>query len=179
MDERDVEDIDLLDLEDLIEDLDHEGPTPEQLHELYGVYLRDIVKTPLKFKLQNVKVNNQPSSHPICRGKHQTFEHIITRESKHSGKRNFDVERANKIHWIKPILENSHDPRILYFESIHPQLRCNQFFYWYKSKGFIIILREIKIGVILITSFSVDRLDSTKYIKMHNAYEEAKKNPTS
>ena len=91
------------DLEDLFEDLSIEGPDKEQMFTMYGHYLKDIVKSPLVIKGITLTFNKNVSRHPICKGKHQCFEHIITRESKHYGKRNFDRERANKIHWITPL----------------------------------------------------------------------------
>lgn len=166
----DVEDI--LNLEDLFDDLGIH-PTRDQLYKMYGVYLKDIVNNPLIVNGKSVKYNNGSSRHPVCQGKHLTFEHIITRESKYSGKRNFDSDRANKLHWIRPIIESVDDHRILYFEKIHDG--NNQLFYWYKAKGFLIILREVKPDLILITSFSVDQLERKKYDDWHKEYDKQKK----
>jgi hypothetical protein len=144
------------DLEDLFEDLSIDGPDRAQMFTMYGHYLNDIVKTPIVIKGIVLTFNKNASRHPICKGKHQCFEHIITRESKLSGKRNFDHERANKIHWIRPILENVTDPRIKYFEAINDDGE-NQLFYWYEEMNFIVILREITPNLLLITSFSIDK----------------------
>lgn len=148
--------IDLDELDDLFDDLNIDGPTNDQLYRIYGIYLDDIVKNPIVISGRVLKYNNRKSRHPICPGKHQTFEHIITRESKISGKRNFDKERANKIHWIRPILENIDDPRIKYFERVNNEGK-NQLFYWYEEKSFIVIVREIEPDILLITSFVVDK----------------------
>lgn len=161
------------DLEDLFEDLSIDGPDKTQMHTMYGHYLKDIVNNPLVIKGITLTFNKNPSRHPVCKGKHQCFEHIITRESKHSGKRNFDRERANKIHWIRPILENVNDPRIKYFEAINDDNE-NQQFYWYEEMNFIIILREITPNLLLITSFSVDKEERYGFKKK---YEEYKKKP--
>jgi hypothetical protein len=165
------------DLEDLFDDLSFDGPTNIQMVELYGIYLNDIANNPIVINGKILKFNGSKSSHPLCRGKHQCFEHIITRESKYSGKRNFDVERTNKIHWIKPILENIQDPRIKYFEAINDK-GFNQLFFWYQDKGFIIIIREVNPDLLLITSFSVDKLEKTNYKMQYEKYiEEQKKTP--
>jgi hypothetical protein len=165
-------------LEDLFDDLSIDGPTIVQMVKIYGIYLNDIVNNPIAINGKNLKFNDTKSFHPICKGKHQCFEHIITRESKHSGKRNFDKERTNKIHWIKPILENVHDPRIKYFEAINDK-GYNQLFYWYQDKGFIVIIREISPDLKLITTFSVDKIEKTNYKMQYEKYIENQKNPTS
>lgn len=164
--------ISLEDLEDLFEDLSIDGPNDEQMTIMYGHYLNDIVKNTLNINGIPLTFNNNASRHPICRGKHQCFEHIITRESKHSGKRNFDPERANKIHWIRPILENFDDPKIKYFEALNDDGK-NQLFYWYEEKDFIIILREIIPSLLLITSFCIDKEE--RY-GLKKRYENYKKN---
>lgn len=166
---------DLDDLEDLFDDLSHDGPTKEQMFKMYGIFLNDISKNPLIINGKAVKYNSNPSTHPICRGKAKAFEHIITRESKIAGKRNFDVERANKIHWIRPIIENAADFRIKYFEKVNDDL-INQQFYWFDEKDCIIILREINPDLLLITSFSVDFENQRNYkIDFQNFTLEQKK----
>lgn len=158
------------DLEDLFEELSIDGPDKAQMYTMYGHYLKDIVNNPLVINGITLTFNSNASRHPICRGKHQCFEHIITRESKHSGKRNFDPERANKIHWIRPILENVNDPRIKYFEAINDDNE-NQQFYWYEEMSFIIILREIAPDLLLITSFSVDKEERYGFKKKYEEYK--------
>lgn len=159
------------DLEDLFEDLSIDGPNKVQMHTMYGHYLNDIVKNPLVINGITLTFNSNASRHPVCKGKHQCFEHIITRESKHSGKRNFDRERANKIHWIKPILENVNDPRIKYFEAINDDNE-NQQFYWYEEMNFVVILRELNPNLLLITSFSVDKEERYGFKKQYEAYRD-------
>jgi hypothetical protein len=157
------------DLEDLFEDLSIDGPDKAQMFTMYGHYLNDIVKNPIVINGITLTFNSNASRHPVCKGKHQCFEHIITRESKHSGKRVFDPERANKIHWIRPILENVVDPRIKYFEAANDNDQ-NQQFYWFEEKNFIIIIREITPNLLLITSFSIDKEGRSSYKKKYEAF---------
>ncbi len=158
------------DLEDLFEDLSIDGPDKIQMFTMYGHYLKGIVNNPLVIKGITLTYNSNPSKHPVCRGKHQCFEHIITRASKHSGKRNFDRERANKIHWIRPILENVNDTRIKYFEAINDDNE-NQQFYWYEEMNFVVILRELNPNLLLITSFSVDKEERYGFKKKYDVYK--------
>lgn len=157
------------DLEDLFEDLSIDGPDKAQMFTMYGHYLNDIVKNPIVINGITLTFNSNASRHPVCKGKHQCFEHIITRKSEHSGKRNFDRERANKIHWVRPILENVTDPRIKYFEAVNDDDE-NQQFYWYEEKNFIIIIREVTPDLLLITSFSVDTEERYGFKKKYEAY---------
>jgi hypothetical protein len=161
---------DLDDLEDLFEDLRIEGPTNQQIYELYGIFLKDILNNTIPIKGKLIKCNVNRSYHPICKGKAQTFEHIITRESKYSGKRNFDRERTNKIHWIRPIIENVNDERIKYFEEVNKDGE-NQLFYWYEEKIFVVIIREIQPDYLLITSFSVDKVEGYNFKRKYESYK--------
>jgi len=156
-------------LEDLFDDLSFDGPTPAQLAIMYDHYLNDIVRNPIIIDGRPLKFNNNKSYHPICRGKHQCFEHIITRGSNYTKKRNFDRERANKIHWIRPILENVSDARIKYFEAVNNEGK-NQQFYWYEEKMFVVIVRELNPDLLLITSFSVDKIEKSKFKMMYAKY---------
>jgi hypothetical protein len=163
-------DLDVLDqLEDLFDDLSFDEPTKDQLFKMYGVYLNDLIKNELKLNGKKILYNSNKSNHPICKGKHQCFEHIITRESKYNGKRTFDKHRANKIHWIKPILEQVSDKRIKYFEGINYKGE-NQIFLWYKVKDYLIILKELRPDLLLITSFSIDKYNKNKYQKLYENY---------
>jgi len=155
-------------LEDLFEDLDYNEPTPEQMYKMYGVFLNDFVKNPININGDNLKFNKSKSRNPICRGKFQGFEHIITRKSKLSGKRTFDKRRANKIHWIRPIIEYVKDDRIIYFERINDK-GFNQQFYWYNEKQFIVIIRETQPEYFLITAFVVDD-SNNKYKRYYDEY---------
>lgn len=170
--------IDLDDLEELFDDLSIDGPTKQQLYQLYGIFLNDFKKNPIFINGTELKYNANPSRHPICRGKVMAFEHIITRESKYSGKRNFDRERTNKIHWIKPVILNVDDLRIKYFEEVNHDGN-KQLFYWYAEKSFVVIIREIQPDYLLITAYSVDKESSKSLKKGYDRYKEAKKNPTS
>jgi len=89
---------------------------------------------------------------------YEKFVHIITREKPGKGGRKsrvFDTDRANRIHWIRPILENHPDARISYFKFSEADGTVRDYF-WYKAKDFIVILEELSPDYILITAFCVD-----------------------
>jgi hypothetical protein len=167
----DIDDeLDALDeLEDLFEDLSVDEPTGKNINEMYEVFLNDIVRNPIIIKGLPLKSNRTKSKNPICRMKSEGFEHVITRKNEISGKRYFDKERANKIHWIKPVIENVADVRIKYFEKINDKGK-NQLFYWFEEKQFIVIVREENPDLMLITAYSVDDGNKFQFKRDYEAY---------
>ena len=145
-------------LDDLFGNLDIYGPTDEQLYIMYGIYLNDFVKNSLIINGCRVIVNSgivRNKNNGLFIGKHFTFNHLVTIESKISNKRIFDKYRANKIHWIRPILEQLNDSRILYFEKIDDN-NVNKRYFWYKERNFVVVLKEIKTDTMLVTAFCTD-----------------------
>lgn len=161
-------------LEELFDYLDVDEPNSSQLNRLYQLYLDDVCN--IVFNGEKLKVNKNKTRHPICKGKQLTFEHLITRKSEYSGKRYFDRERANRIHWIKPIIENYKDIRIKYFTE-HNNKKELQHFFYYEDKDFIIIIRELSNGLMIVTAYYVDEGRKRGFMKKYYTYKE--KNPTS
>lgn len=157
-------------VEDLFEYLDMNDPTSDQMYTLYGVFKKDMIDEP--FFINNVKVayDKRKSRHPLFRGKPMGFEHVCTRESKHSGKRYFDTERANKIHWIKPVVYYKDDTRVRYFERIHANGK-NQQYYWLHEKNYVVIIREITQYLQLVTAFKVDKIERGRFQNWHNDFQ--------
>ncbi len=92
---------------------------------------------------------------------YEKFVHIITRSVKSSNWktassiREFRSERANRVHWIKPILENWQDSRITRFRNIENDGSIRDYF-WYRQKQYIVIVEYISPDYALITGFCVD-----------------------
>lgn len=160
----------LSDLDDLFDDLTMSGPTTDQLYKLYGIFLNDIKINHIIIKGVPLSYNRNISKYPVCKGKLKAFEHLITRGNDYTGKRDFDPARANKIHWIRPIIENVSDPRIKYFECLNDD-GYNQQYYWYQEKHFIVIIREINPELMLITSFCIDKNEDLKFRQIYNGYK--------
>jgi hypothetical protein len=158
------------DLDNLFDDLPGSGPTTDQLYKMYGIFLNDIKNNQIIIKGVPLCFNRNISKHPVCRGKLKAFEHLITRGNDYTGKRDFDPERANRIHWIRPIIENVSDARIKYFECAADNGN-NQQYYWYEEKHFIVIIREINPELMLITSFYIDKNEDLKFRRIYNGYK--------
>lgn len=163
------------------DDIDFDAPTRDQLFTMYGIFLKDFHKTPLIHKEKKVTFNTNPSKHPLFKGKFQGFVHIVTRDNKHNDKRQYDRDRANRIHWVKPILENWQSPQISYFEQ-HNKDGELQYFYWLQTRSFIVILRELNPDLLLVTAYCVDDYQVTQFRRQLNEYRNknycAKKIPT-
>lgn len=156
-------------IEDLFEYLYLDGPTRDQMYTLYGVFKKDMIDEPIYINGVQVAYDKKRSRHPLFRGKPTGFEHICTRKSKHSGKRNFDPERTNKIHWIKPVVNFKEDPRVRYFERLHAKGK-NQQYYWLFEKDYVVIIREITNDLQLVTAFKVDAIEKIKFKNWYNEY---------
>lgn len=154
-------------LEELFEYLDIDEPTETQLKKLYSIYKKEVCN--MEFKGEQIAINNKRSRHYICKGMDQTFEHLITRESTHSGKRQFDAQRANRLHWIRPIIENYDKPEINYFEEKNNRGQLQYFFHYY-DRDFIVILRDLPNSRILITSYYVDSYRRNYFKRKYDVY---------
>ena len=160
-------------LEDLFEELNINGPTKDQMFQLYGIFKNDFEKNPIIIGTVQVGFKKQKSKHPLFRGKPEGFEHICTRESKLSGKRDFDPERTNKIHWIKPVINNAVDGRVKYFERVHYNGQ-NQRYFWFKDKDYVVIIREITTQLQLVTAFKIDEINRNNFKKWYEEFKNKK-----
>lgn len=98
---------------------------------------------------------------------YEKFVHIITRKSddkRGNKKRIFRAERANRIHWIKPILENHDDPLISTFSFLEYNGRMRDYF-WYKEKNYMVVIEEITKDYMLITGFCIDKSNKNYYAR--------------
>ncbi len=153
----------------LFDDLDIDGPTFDQLYDMYGIFLDDFHKNTLIHKGKKVVFNKNPSKHPLFKGKFQGFVHVVTRDNKYNDKRQFDRDRANRMHWIKPILDNWQSPLVSYFERLNKDDEM-QYFYWVQQLSFIVILRELNPDLLLVTSYCVDDYNIGQFRKYLNEY---------
>ena len=150
-------------LDDLfdIEDLSIDAPTSEQLFTMYGIFLKDFVNNKITVLGRELSINTSKSSHRDFKNKAETFVHVITRKSDYSNKRHYDRNRANRIHWIRPILENANDPRIKCFQRLNGDNE-NQHYFYYDDEAFMVILREVNPDLAIVTAFCVDPLEKYK-----------------
>lgn len=154
--------MELYELDDLINVLGIE-PTTAQLDELLKAFENDFLVSDLYITGLKVKVVNKNSNVEGYKMYPETFVHLITRKGER-GKRLFDRHRANKIHWVKCILENRKEEEITFFQ--HPEDDGTiRDYYWYKDGDFLIIMEKITPDYLVITSFHIDNKRNKEYFE--------------
>ncbi len=147
----------------------------DKVNELHDIFHKDFFEDGVKidgeklivkpYLYTNSRKDGLPESYENY---YEKFVHIITREVKASSKkvapkiREFHPKRANRIHWIKPILENCDDKRITRFRHIESNGREREYF-WYRNKQYIVIVEYILPDYALITGFCVDAENQPYY----------------
>jgi hypothetical protein len=154
--------MELYELNDLINGLGIE-PTDEQLDELYTAFERDFVNSLFTVKGLRVKVILNYSNVPGYETYPETFVHLITRKG--SGNiRLFDRHRANKIHWVRCILENRNAEEVTFFQYREDNGVVKDY-YWYKEGNFLVIMKEVTPDYLIITSFHIDNKRNREYFE--------------
>lgn len=151
--------MDLFDLDDYIANLGID-PTAEQLGELYQLFKADFIDEEFYIDGCKVKIDVRNSKEEGFEDYPHTFVKIITRGDK--GKRNFDKKRANKIHWIKPILENRNTEDIICFQFLEGDGSVRDYF-WFKEGFFLVIMEKITPDYIIVSCFHIDNEKNQKY----------------
>lgn len=85
------------------------------------------------------------------------FTHLVTRDDG-SGQRIIDYDRARKLNWVKPVIENYQQPEIHAFWCRGS--RNDTLYLWLYDYDFVVIMRKMRArqmqARIIVTSFSVD-----------------------
>jgi len=152
--------MDLLELRPLIPDLSIDFKQDE-IDTLQKVFRRDLVEDPFTVFGFKVKVITKPVRYGEFQGYPETFVHLITRKNREK-RRVFDPFRANKIHWIKPILLNHGDDEIKFFEYKEGNGKVRDYF-WFGKGDFIVIMQKISPDYLVITSFNIDNRKNRKH----------------
>ncbi len=152
--------MELFELDDLIPGLSVE-PNSDELNEIHEVYCRDFVNKPFIFKGLTVKIILDLSIVEGYEDYPETFVHLITRKGQ-GRQRVFDRHRANKIHWIKCILENHQEEEITYFEYPESDGQLREY-YWYKEGDFLVIMQRITPDYVIVTCFHIDNKRNKEY----------------
>lgn len=152
-------------LADLLGNLDAANPAAAHLQEIYNVFKQHFIVDGVVVDGVKLKIYVQKSRHPLFQNKPETFVHIVTRES--GNKRIFDAQRANKIHWVKPVLVNCDDPQVYIFDKAHDKTGAEQRYFWLKSKSFVVVLRKYHSHNYLLTAFCVEPRKAEQFTRWH------------
>lgn len=92
-------------------------------------------------------------------GKADLFWHLITRTNNGaSGERIPDFARAKRLHWIRPIIENSLHPEVLMWDYLEANGRVHRYL-WLHRYDYVVILGygRNKDCFFLVTAFYVEK----------------------
>ena len=146
-------------------------PEEDQIKTMYKHYIEDFVTNPIKVNGKQVVTFSEKSKIKLFSNFPETFIHLITREIKYANQRFYDCNRANRIHWIKPILESYTDKSIFYYRWKDEKGIVKDHF-WLFEKDFLIVLKEYKTDYRIITAFLVDNDDKIKFFERYKNFKE-------
>lgn len=161
-----VDDLSPLFSNEVLSSINHD----DLIAELLEVYHNDFLNKKIEVNGRSLKVNHNPSQLTGYKGLPESFVHIITRELKSQADRFLDQCRANRIHWIKPILLNQKHKDVIYFKVMDNRGICREYF-WLIHKAFMVVLKPISKELQIVTAFCVDNDERLKYFEQFKKYE--------
>ncbi len=160
----------LEELEPYFDDLDFE-PEKGKVDALFEIFKLDFVDEPFELKGIQVSVKTSLSTHngfpDFFKDYFHIFVHCISTFNVYTNRRRYDHERANRVHWIKPILCNHQDPRIKYYQFMESNRKVRDY-YWYAEKSYVVIVEKITEIYWLVTGYCVD--DEKKHRKRYQDF---------
>ena len=151
----------------------------EQIKTLHSIFCEHFIDGEVKYDNKIIRVKTFPYNKAAkdhlpewYNGLNEKFVHIITRDvkanrTKTAGKiREFRSERALRIHWIKPIIENCNDKRIRRFKCLEVSSGREREYLWF-NKGYMVVVEFINPNVALITGFCVDQENHAYYMRKY------------
>lgn len=127
-----------------------------QVDVLFEQFKTDFVYDPFTVDGKVIKLFHQKSKIAQYADYSESFTHIISRESHFAGGRLYDCQRANRIHWIRPVLLAHPNKEIFYYRWKDDKGVCKHH-YWYFSKDFMVVTVDIAADLRIVTTFCVDK----------------------
>ena len=121
--------------------------------QIYIIFCRDFkdINKKVYFKNERIIIFNR-----LLDGKEEVFWHITDKESHPYSERYPDIRRAERINWIKPIIENYADPEIKCFDYLEGNGKTRTYI-WLEKFDFVVILEKLPKGnYTIITAFYID-----------------------
>lgn len=137
--------------------------------ELYNIFCRDF-KSPNILYFRNEKIIIFSHSTHLENGKESIFWHITNKEDKSYSERLPDLRRAERINWIRPIIENYTSSDIYFFDLVDSRQNKKTYLWLYKY-NFVVILKKLTINYVIVTAFYVSLLHAKKdLLKKYTMY---------
>lgn len=152
--------------------------------DIYNIFITDFLVNRIKFKNYNVGLSDKilkctpqeycKSQEYKCyncpfKNKLDTFNHVVTGKlNTHRTPGKFNLNRAIRIHWIKPIIEN-YNNGVCYFSEPDKKNGTTHYF-WLKEEKYTVIIVETKTHKLFLkTAFFID--DITYEKNLENKYK--------
>jgi len=110
---------------------------------------------------------------PLRDGREATFYHVTT-TGKDENNRTLDVPRAERIRWIKPIIETK-DKKILIWEN--ERKKEHNILLYLEDENFLVVLRKRKNGILFWTSYYTNKCYKIKLLREYKNYCKKLKTP--
>jgi hypothetical protein len=141
----------------------------EQIDVFYDLFTNDFITNTVLIRGKKIKIAPVNSKVIEFKEYNETFYHIVTRDT--SQDRIYNADRANRIHWIKPILENSDSKSILYYKWKDDKNICKEHF-WFFKRDFMVVLKPLSIDLMIVTAFCVDLEDKDTFFERYKDYSD-------
>ena len=139
------------------------------LNALYEYFKQDFVYDKPKYKGIPLRLKRMP----IRNNREATFYHITTKGDNEEH-REIDILRAERIRWIKPIIE-SNDKCLLCWSN--NRKKEENILIFHEKENFLIILRNRKNGILFWTAYYVDECYKKKLLKEYRNNSKKLKTP--
>jgi len=152
---------------------DFNGDPEAYIAHLFSVFTRDFITNTPIFQGKKVLHDKKDDN-----GKPQAFSHITTEENCQTKQRELCLRRCERIAWIKAVIENSNDQKVLVWkkEQNTSKRGAVRIFLFLENEDFLVILEETKWVRYLVTAIYVDNPNQKrKHQKAYESYE--KTNP--
>lgn len=150
----------------------------EQIPELFKIFKKDFIDNITYFMAYPVIIPrpNQNEKYP------EIFWHIISKQeqrgSKSNATRGIDYERAKRLCWIKPIIQQFREPEITCWRAKEFDKKAGKenykYYFWYKNGKFIVILKCVETKTkkfFIATAFYVFKNNIGYYEKLYDKGE--------
>lgn len=127
------------------------------INHLYSIFTRDFVSAAT---LLNGTIWIDPQCGRKTDGKEASFWHLTTRMEEVNGEkeRYTDFRRAERLEWIKLIIENHNAAEVHHFYHEESKSKSVRLYLWAHAHDFVVILQKLgKSSSFLVTSFYVDQ----------------------
>lgn len=134
--------------------LNLDGSWEEVLDKLYSIFKKDFIES--KVFYQNLKLIYDKRK--LVGNKEEVFWHLITKENRKEG-RIPDYDRAKRLPWAKPTIENHNKPEVKVWDYLEGNGRV-RIYLWLENYNYAVILERNKGRrkhlSVLITAFYVE-----------------------